>query len=287
MLSGAITLAGLIVLLLMGLNLGTDFKSGSLVQIEVNQPFTATQVRGVFAKANLPLGPQAVVIGGTNNSLAMVRLGFELSTPQKHTLQVQARQAFPKEGMAISTVSPVIAQEQSKSAIYSVLLASLGIVIYVAIRFEYRFAVAGIIALLHDAFIVISFFALLRIQVDLPFIAAVLTIVGYSINDTIVIFDRIRENLKGASPKSLLDLQQLADTSLWQTMTRSINTVLTVLFAAIALFFFGGDPIHDFCFALLIGLVSGAYSSIFIASPIWVIWRARTLSRERRKPTTA
>lgn len=287
MLSGAITLAGLIVVLLMGLNLGTDFKAGSLVQIEVNQPFTAAQVREVFAKADLPLGPQSVVIGGTNNSLAMVRLGFELSNAQQQTLRVQAKKMFPKEGIEFSTVSPVIAQEQSQSAFYSVLLASLGIVIYVAIRFEYRFAVAGIVALLHDAFIVISFFALLRIEVDLPFIAAVLTIVGYSINDTIVIFDRIRENLKGASPKSLLDLQNLADTSLWQTMTRSINTVLTVLFAAIALFFFGGDPIHDFCFALLIGLISGAYSSIFIASPIWVIWRARSLERVRRKPKTA
>lgn len=288
LLSGSITVAGLIVLLLFGLNLGTDFKAGSRVQIEVNQAFTNAQVRQAFTNAGLPLGSEAITTGGKDNQLAIVRLGYRLTNNQQYAMNQAIKKEFPKEvGTEIDTVSPVIAQEQSQTAVYSVLLASLGIVIYVAIRFEYRFAVAGIIALLHDAFIVISFFALLRIEVDLPFIAAVLTIVGYSINDTIVIFDRIRENLKNASPKSLFDLQQLADTSLWQTMTRSINTVLTVLFAAISLFFFGGDPIHNFCFALLIGLISGAYSSIFIASPIWVIWRARSIGKERAKPAAA
>ena len=284
LLSGSITLAGLIVLLILGLNLGTDFKAGSRVQIEVNHSFTNAQVRQAFASAGLPLGLQAITVGGKSNTLAIVRLGYRLTNAQDARMNAAIKKEFPKDlGTEVATVSPVIAREQSRTAVYSVLLASLGIVIYVAIRFEYRFAVAGIVALLHDAFIVISFFALLRITVDLPFIAAVLTIVGYSINDTIVIFDRIRENLKAAKPETLEDLQDLADRSLWQTMTRSINTVMTVLFAAIALFFFGGDPIHNFCFALLIGLISGAYSSIFIASPIWVVWRARSLGKAKRR----
>ncbi len=283
LLSGSITIAGLIVLLLVGLNLGTDFKAGSRVQIELNQPFQAAQVRKAFAMADLPVGSQGITSAGKNNQMAVVMLGYRLTNAQQGRMNAAVKKVFPKSiGSEVSAVSPVIAQEQSQTAVYAVLFASLGIVAYVAVRFEYRFAVAGIVALLHDAFIVISVFALLRIVVDLPFIAAVLTIVGYSINDTIVIFDRIRENFRAEKPKTKDELVKLVDRSLWQTMTRSINTVLTVLFAALSLFFFGGDPIHNFCFALLVGLVSGAYSSIFIASPIWVVWRARSLNRGAR-----
>jgi preprotein translocase subunit SecF len=124
-------------------------------------------------------------------------------------------------------------------------------------------------------------FAILRLEVDLTFLAAILTIVGYSINDTIVIFDRIRENMKLAKPRSRGELERLVDKSLWQTMSRSINTVVTVLIAAVMLYFFGGQSIHNFTFALIVGLVSGAYSSIFIASPIWVTWRSRKLPKSK------
>ncbi len=286
LLSGSITLAGLIVILLFGLNLGTDFKSGSQIEIVLNQPYSSTAVRNVFTKVGLPIGPTGITAAGTNNTMAVVRLSYTISNLQEGKLNTAIKAAFPKSLVppGYSTVDPIIAQEQSQTAVWAVLVASLFIVIYVAIRFEFRFAVAGIVALLHDAFIVISVFALLRIVVDLPFIAAVLTIVGYSINDTIVIFDRIRENLKNAKIKTLHELETLVDNSLWQTMARSINTVLTVLFAATTLYFFGGDPIHNFCFALLVGLVSGAYSSIFIASPIWVAWRGRSLERQQKLP---
>ncbi len=289
LLSGTITLAGLIVLLIFGLNLGTDFKAGSQIQIVLNQPYNATAVRTVFQKQGFPIGSQSITAAGTNNQMAVVRLSFPLSNLQEGKLNTAIKAAFSKALVppGYSTVDPIIAKEQSKTAMLAVLFASLGIVIYVAIRFEYRFAVAGIVALLHDAFIVVSVFALLRLQVDLPFIAAVLTIVGYSINDTIVIFDRIRENLKGAKIKTLKELEALVDHSLWQTMARSINTVMTVLFAAMSLFFFGGDPIHNFCFALLVGLISGAYSSIFIASPIWVAWRGRSIMRAQRSVAKA
>ncbi len=289
LLSGSITLAGLIVMLLFGLNLGTDFKSGSQVEIVLNQPYNSVAVRNVFTKVGLPIGPTGITAAGTNNAMAVVRLSYPITNLQEGKLNTAIKAAFPKALVppGYSTVDPIIAQEQSQTAVWAVLVASLFIVIYVAIRFEFRFALAGIVALLHDAFIVISVFALLRIVVDLPFIAAVLTIVGYSINDTIVIFDRIRENLKNAKIKTLHDLETLVDNSLWQTMARSINTVLTVLFAATTLYFFGGDPIHNFCFALLVGLVSGAYSSIFIASPIWVAWRGRSLARQSKRPAQA
>jgi preprotein translocase subunit SecF len=142
---------------------------------------------------------------------------------------------------------------------------------YISYRFEYRFGVAGILSLIHDVFVVLGIFSLLHKEIDASFVAALLTIVGYSINDTIVIFDRIRENMK--KMKKGETLEEMVDHSIWQTMTRSIYTVLTVLFATGALFFLGGETTKDFSLALLIGFVSGMYSSIFNASPIWYMWK--------------
>jgi SecD/SecF fusion protein len=179
-------------------------------------------------------------------------------------------------------VDPTIARELLTKAIYAVALASIGIIIYVSIRFEWRFALAGIIALLHDAFIVVSVFSIFRLEVNLPFIIAVLTIIGYSINDTIVIFDRIRENLRFAKLKNLDDLAELVNQSIWQTMTRSINTVVTVLIAAVCLFIFGSESIRLFSLAMIVGLISGMYSSIFIASQVWLVLKNKSLNKPKK-----
>lgn len=281
--SGLITVAGLIVFMVSGFNLGTDFKSGSRVELQLNQSVNVTQLSKMFASIGLPVGQDAITVGGStgeSQTVAIIRFGQTLTPSQEGTIAAHEKALYPKSLQpSVSVVDPYVAHQQSVKAVYSVLLAALFIVIYVAIRFEYRFAISGIVALLHDAFIVMSVFALLRLEVDLTFIAAVLTIVGYSINDTIVIFDRIRENLKLTPPKDFAGLQGLVNKSLWQTMARSINTVFTVLIAALMLFFFGGESIHNFTFALIVGLISGAYSSIFIASPLWVAWRGRSLNK--------
>jgi preprotein translocase subunit SecF len=281
LLSATITVAGLIVMLLFGLNLGTDFVAGSRVQADLGQKVNESEVLKTFQNLGYKVTAADITTAGTDQHTAVVRLKETVSADQEKKLGDALKAQYPHfKGDQVDTVSPIVAKDLTRNAIYAVALASLGIVIYVAIRFEFRFGVAGIIALLHDAFIVISVFALLRLEIDIPFIAAVLTIVGYSINDTIVIFDRIRENLKNAKLKTLSDLETLVNNSLWQTMTRSVNTVLTVIFADTMLFFFGGTSIHNFTFALLVGLISGAYSSIFIASPIWVAWRGRSLRKE-------
>ncbi len=273
-LSGSITVAGLIVFLIQGFNLGTDFKAGS--QLQVSGTYSTAQVQQMMNPFGVKVDPTEITTGSTGHPVTIIRLGEVLTPKQANEFQSEHPES------QVNTVSPFEAQLTSKKAVWAVLLASLFIVIYVAIRFEYRFGVAGIVALLHDAFIVMSVFALLRMPVTLLFVTAILTIVGYSINDTIVIFDRIRENLKLMKPSTFEELEHLTNKSLWQTMTRSINTVTTVLIAALMLFFFGGASIHDFTFALIVGLVSGAYSSIFIASPIWVVWRGRSM--ERKKP---
>ena len=274
-LSLAITIAGLIPLLALGFNLGTDFKAGSQIQLAVNQPFDTRTVAQVMAKAGVQVPAGSVSVAGLNDATAMIRFPEVLSLSLQASITKETKVAFPNSSFQINTVDPFVAQQTSRIAVWAVLMASLFIAIYVLVRFEYRFSAAALVALLHDVFIVMSAFALLRLEVNLSFVAAVLTIVGYSINDTIVIFDRIRENLKLEPPKSYPELSALVNKSLWQTMTRSLNTVATVLLAALMLFFFGGQSIHDFTFGLTVGLISGAYSSIFIASPLWVLWYGR------------
>jgi SecD/SecF fusion protein len=181
-----------------------------------------------------------------------------------------------------NTVDTELATELAQKAIVAVLIASLGIIIYVSIRFEWRFAVAAIIALLHDAFIVVSIFSIFRWEVNLPFVAAVLTIIGYSINDTIVIFDRVRENLRFSKIKNFEDLSELVNRSIWQTMTRSINTILTVLIGALCLFIFGSAAIKYFSLAMIVGLISGGYSSIFIATPLWLLMKNKSVVAARK-----
>lgn len=177
-------------------------------------------------------------------------------------------------------MSPVIGQELAKNALKALIYASIGIIIYVSLRFEWRMGLSSVLALLHDAFMIVAVFSLFRIEVDITFIAAVLTIIGYSINDTIVTFDRVRENLHKlkviTSPEQIDDI---VNRSIRQTMTRSINTVLTVIVVVVAILLFGAPSIFNFSLALLVGLISGVFSSIFIAVPLWGIMKKRQLKK--------
>ncbi|MFD1676910.1 protein translocase subunit SecF [Alicyclobacillus fodiniaquatilis] len=282
LLSAAITIAGIIVFAVFGFNLSTDFKAGSRVQLQVNQTVGDAKVQQMFDSIGLHVEDANITTQGKDT--VVVRFPTILTDAETAKIKTAESSYFPKnQGLSVDTVDPYVANQTAQRAVIAVLVASAFIVIYICIRFEWRFAIAGIIALLHDAFIVLAAFALLRREVDLTFVAAVLTIIGYSINDTIVIFDRIRENLKIVKPKDVDTLKTLVNRSLWQTMSRSINTVITVLIASLILYFFGGTSIRNFTFALIIGLVSGAYSSIFIASPLWLLIRGRNLEHGKKK----
>ena len=174
----------------------------------------------------------------------------------------------------------MIGQELAKNAMKALIYAAIGIIIYVSLRFEWRMGLSAVLALLHDVFIIIALFSLLRLEVDITFIAAILTIVGYSINDTIVTFDRVRENLHKI--KVITEPHQIDDIvnrSIRQTMTRSVNTVLTVVVVVIAILIFGASSLFNFSLALLIGLLSGVFSSIFIAVPLWGIMKKHQLKK--------
>lgn len=279
MLSIALTIAGLICLSVLGLNYSVDFRAGSNVDISLSKSLTAEQVAPILNELGINEG--TTVNPGENRMT--IRFNNVLNEDQESQLKAGIAKLDDKASFEVNTVDPEMAKELARNAIYAVLISSIGIIIYVSIRFEWRFAIAAIVALLHDAFMVIAVFSIFRLEVDLTFIVAVLTIIGYSINDTIVIFDRIRENLRFAKLKNRGDLIELVNRSVAQTIMRSIYTALTVFIAAFFLFLLGGESIRMFSLAMVIGLLFGAYSSIFIASPLWFLLK----SKQKNKPAKA
>lgn len=275
--SAIITILGIITLLIHGLNYGVDFKAGTNLDVSIGKKATKVEVQTLLKDNDF--GTPKVTMGN-NDQRATIRFDKVLKADEVNKIE---KAFIDKYGKQVSkeenTVDADMAKELISKAIWAVAVASIFISIYVSIRFEWRYAVSAIISILHDAFIVVAMFSIFKLEVNLPFITAVLTIVGYSINDTIVIFDRIRENVKSAKIKTFEDLVSVVNGSIWQTMTRSINTVITVLVAALCLFIFGGHSIRLFSLAMIFGLVAGAYSSIFIASPIWVLLKARSLKK--------
>ncbi|WP_226673227.1 protein translocase subunit SecDF [Rossellomorea aquimaris] len=277
-LSAVLITAGIIILAIFRLNLGIDFVSGSRMEVLADQSLKTEQIQDELKEIKLP--SEDVVISGDKDNIAVVRYTDDLNKDDIATLKDHFNKLYGAEP-SISTVSPVIGKELAQNAMIAVAIASVGIIIYVTIRFEWRMAVGAILALLHDAFFIIAFFSLTRLEVDITFIAAVLTIVGYSINDTIVTFDRLRENLhKKRRLKTDKDIEDVVNQSIRQTMGRSVNTVLTVVFTVLALMIFGSESIRNFSIALLVGLISGTYSSVFIASQVWLVMKKKELKKK-------
>lgn len=279
-LSVLIVIVGAVILFIFRLNLGIDFSSGTRVDFTTDNKVKQDKVTETFDKANYK--PDQIAIGESGKNVT-VQFKDDLNKNQVSKLKNMVHDKFGHDP-TVNTVSPLIGQELAKNAMKALALASIGIIIYVTLRFEWRMGLSAILALLHDVFIMVAVFSIFRLEVDITFIAAVLTIVGYSINDTIVTFDRVRENLQKV--KVIREPEQIDDIvnrSIRQTMTRSINTVLTVVVVVIALLIFGATSIFNFSLALLIGLVSGVISSVFIAVPLWGIMKKRELKKNNGK----
>lgn len=267
----ALTVAGLIFLATMGLNYSVDFKAGSNVDVSLSKNLTLEQINPAISDIGISSEP-SITIG---EKRVNIRYDEVLGSDQDAALQTAVKKLDDKASFEINTVDTEMAKELARNAIYAVLISCLGIIVYVSIRFEWRFALGAIVALMHDAFIVVAIFSIFRLEVDMTFIVAVLTIIGYSINDTIVIFDRIRENLRFGKQKTYEDLKILVNKSVAQTLMRSLYTAFTVFIAAFCLLILGGESIKMFSLAMVIGLLFGAYSSIFIASPLWLLLKKR------------
>lgn len=276
-LSILIVVVGLVILYIFKLNLGIDFSSGTRVDFQSKQTISQQKVEQVVKDSGLKA--DQIQINGKDNKVATVQFKDDLTRAQDNKLSDNIKSKFG-DTPQINTVSPIIGQELAKNAMLALIYASIGIIIYVSLRFEWRMGLSSVLALLHDVFIIVAIFSLFRIEVDLTFIAAVLTIVGYSINDTIVTFDRVRENLQKikviTTPEQIDDI---VNRSIRQTMTRSVNTVLTVIVVVVAILFFGAPTIFNFTLALFIGLISGVFSSIFIAVPLWGMMKKRQLKK--------
>lgn len=273
LLSALAIIPGLISMALQGFNLGIDFTGGTLLDLQFSRPVTVTEVRSALQEYKLENSIIQLAVSGQSDASPNVFIRTHvLSDDERRTVLSGIEKSLGSfDTLRVEKVGAVIGSELTKNAILAVVTSWIFMIMYITYRFEFKFAVSAIIAIAHDILLVIGMFSLLQKEIDASFVAAILTIIGFSINDTIVIFDRIRENLKTQSKTE--SMSQLVNRSIWQTMTRSIYTVLTVVFATAALYFFGGETTKNFSLALLIGFASGAYSSIFNASPIWVTWK--------------
>jgi protein-export membrane protein, SecD/SecF family len=266
----ALVIIGILSLLFFQMNFGVDFKAGTNMDIELGKTITQDEAKAEMAA--LGYNDVETTVGGSNNSRLSVRFDDVLEQAKVTEVLTGLKAKYGDQVSAeTNVVSPDMARELGKKTIYAIIISSIAIMLYVMIRFEWRFALAANISILYDAFVVIALFSIFQLEVNLPFIAAVLTTIGYSINDKIVIFDRIRENLRFSKQKNKEQLAELVNASLWQTMARNVYTVLTVLIVAACLYLFGSESIKLFALAKLIGLASGAYSSVCIASPLWLM----------------
>ena len=257
-----------ILIFLKGLNLGVDFKGGTTIEIRLEKKMDIEKIRNSLSKSKInnfsvkEFGTANDLLIYTDNSISPNDIKNFLEKDLKENITIRK----------IETVGPKVGSELIKSAIYSVLLCLIAIFLYLWFRFEWQFSLGGIVALFHDLIITVGVFALLGLQFDLSIIAALLTILGYSINDTVIIYDRIRENLKKDSSS---ELSILINESLNNTLSRTLKTSGTTLLSIVAVLIFGGEVLRGFAFAITFGIIVGTYSSIYIASPILMYFKVK------------
>lgn len=256
-----------------GLNLGIDFAGGTIMQVDLKKTVDTEEIKSMTAKYVNDASVQTV-----DNTGVMIR-SSSINQEQINGLKkdIETKYGVDQASWSIETVGPSIGRELTQKALLALLVASIAMLVYVAFRFELKFGIAAVIALIHDVLVTVGVYAVLQIPVNSSFIAAILTVVGYSINDTIVIFDRMRENMRFMRK---VDIEELANVSITETMARSINTVLTTLFTITALYFLGVSAVKELALPLIIGIISGSYSSIFIASPIWILLKKNSKAKK-------
>ena len=270
-LSLALILVGLASLIVKGgPNYGIDFAGGSLVQVRFTDATDAAAIKN--ALGDLDLGGVVVQHFGDNPNEFLIRVQGGKGDSLARVISSALTESYG-EGQVdlrrVEMVGPQVGKDLRQKGLLAILYAMIGILAYITWRFEFRFAVGAIVALLHDVLITLGVFSLFGKEIDLPIIAAFLAIIGYSLNDTIIVYDRIRENFGKYKKKGFAEL---VNRSINETLSRTILTSGTTLLVVLSLFLFGGGVIHNFAFAMLVGIIVGTYSSIFVASPILVFW---------------
>jgi len=277
--SGLIILIGLIVFFAKGFNKGIDFTGGTMIQIDMKDEVSVSEVREITDQ----LDKDAHIIhAGDLNYEIIIKSKMDLSNDERLEFFSKFKEKYnleDKDLIQSTQFGAKIGSEIQRNAVLSIIFATILMLIYITFRFEFKFGVSAVIALVHDVLIALSIYLILQLSLDSSFIAAILTIVGYSINDTIVVFDRIRENKKTAKRK---EYAELINHSISQTVVRSINTSVTTLVTIVCLYLFGVEAVKNFALPLIVGVIVGTYSSIFIASPVWYLMsNSKKLSHKR------
>ncbi|GAB4273202.1 MAG: protein translocase subunit SecF [Candidatus Rifleibacteriota bacterium] len=288
----ALIVASVLLLAIKGLNYGIDFKGGSLIHLRFEQEMDENKIRDIFKKIeksrNLYFTSDQLIIQSVASGMGkefMIQYPAAPVDSQKNSeihdlilADLKAAAPYSDETLEVSNVGPTVGEEMKKQGIQAAILSVIGILLYLAYRFEFQSATGAIIAIVHDLLITLGFLALIGIEFDVTVLAAILTMLGYSVNDSIVILDRIRENRKFAKDNNF---KKLIDDSINQTLGRTLNTSFTTLLALLALLFLGGISIHGFALTLTFGVIVGTYSSIFVASPVLLEMTGEKLGRKK------
>ena len=268
LISSGLAIISILLLIFKGLNFGIDFKGGTLIELRaIDKQINISSLRSSFSKMNL--GDVAIKNFGEDYDFL---IKFEKKGPEKDLIQnikkdLNASIGSGYEIRRVENVGPKVSTELLKGGLIAIAVSLGAMLFYIWIRFEWQFSIGAILALFHDVLITMGIFSLIGLEVNLSIVAAILTIVGYSMNDTVVIFDRVRENLKKHIDLKIFDLTNL---SINETLSRTIITSVTTLLALLSIFLFGGEILKGFSFAMILGVILGTYSSIFIANPILV-----------------
>ncbi len=268
LISSGLAIISILLLIFKGLNFGIDFKGGTLIELRaIDKQINISSLRSSFSK--MDLGDVAIKNFGEDYDFL---IKFEKKGPEKDLIQnikkdLNASIGSGYEIRRLENVGPKVSAELLKGGLIAIAVSLGAMLFYIWIRFEWQFSIGAILALFHDVLITMGIFSLIGLEVNLSIVAAILTIVGYSMNDTVVIFDRVRENLKKHIDLKIFDLTNL---SINETLSRTIITSVTTLLALLSIFLFGGEILKGFSFAMILGVILGTYSSIFIANPILV-----------------
>ncbi len=274
-------------LIIKGPKLGIEFKGGTSIQLEFKNPIKVTQLRDAIKDSKTFTDSRIQNIGSSNKRFIIYTKVSTSSTTKsiEGSLKPLLAKQFGKSFkiLEVEMVGPKIGKEFRDKGIIAIVLSLLAILIYISLRFQYRFAFGAILALIHDVLITVGFLSLFGYEFTLDVVAAILTIVGYSVNDTIVIFDRIREKVK--ANRKLSNVEAI-NTGISETLSRTVLTAGTTLFVVLALFLFGGHTLRGMSFSLLVGIISGTYSSIFIASPVLLLFKGQLIPEKKEVEST-
>ena len=270
--SAVIIIIGIISMAVNGLNFGIDFTGGTIIQLDLEKQVEIDEVRDVMDEFDKNA---EIIFSGDKKEEVIIKSTLNLSREESTKVFEKYKKEFDLKAdkpEQVEAIGATIGGEIQRKALLSVIIASVGILIYVSIRFELKFGIAAVLGLIHDVFVMVSIYSIFKLPIDSTFIAAILTVIGYSINDTIVIFDRMRENLKLTRVR---DVSALINTSVRQTLRRTLSTSFTTLVMIGLLFILGTEAIRGFALPLMLGVIVGTYSSLFVASPIWYELKTR------------